>query len=123
MTHETMTGELIVDSVVVLGSLLLMWGLWRAVQPKPVFTIRVEDGKPHVVAGTVTPAFLERVGEVAAANGLSQVAVRGYTHGPLIRLRFSPGINAAARQQLLNWWASFGWAAPRQEQRDHTRCC
>jgi hypothetical protein len=118
-----MTGEFLVDSVIVLGSLLLMWGLWRAVQPKPAFRIRVEDGKSHVVMGKVTPAFLERVREVAATNGLSQVVVSGYAHGPLIRLRFSPEINEAGRQQLLNWWASFGWAAPRQDQRDRTGCC
>jgi len=116
-----MTAEWITNCVVVLASLLLMWGLWRAVQPKPVFTVRVVDGKSQVVAGTVTPAFLERVREVAVANGLSQIAIYGYTHGPLIRLRFSAEINEADRQQLLNWWASFGWAAPRAGRSDYSQ--
>jgi hypothetical protein len=112
-----MTAESIVNVFDVLVSGTVVWALWRAGQPKPVFTIRVIDGRPQTISGTVTSAFLERVGEVVAANGISAGAVRGYAYGSLIRLRFSAEITGDARQQLRNWWASFGWRA-----RHHDDC-
>ena len=71
------------------------------------------DGKLTADEGTVTPAFLTRVREVAAANGVSRGVVSGFAHGEFIRLRFSKDVPEPARQQLRNWWASSGWSAPK----------
>ncbi len=108
-----MGSEWITDVVVVLIVGALGFALWRASRPRPVFVIRVVDGQPQVVDGTVTPAFLQRVREVAAANAIARATVSGVVHGAFIRLQFSAEINEAGRQQLRNWWATFGWAPPR----------
>lgn len=89
----------------------IVWALWNAGQPQALFTVRLWDGKTQV-EGTVTPAFLERIREVAASNGFASGIVRGYAKGSLIRLWFSSEIPEAGRQQLRNWWASFGWPPP-----------
>ena len=90
---------------------MLVWGLWRAAQPRWLFTVRVVDGTPQAADGAVTPAFLERVREVAAANDNSHGTVSGYACGAFIRLKFSAEFTEPGRQQLPNWWATFGWAA------------
>jgi hypothetical protein len=108
-----MTAESISNFVLVLIVGAVAWMFWRAAQPRRLFTVRIVDGAPKAAEGTITPAFLERVGEVAAANEISQGSISGYAHGPLIRLKFSAEFTDVSRQQLRNWWATFGWAAPR----------
>ncbi len=88
------------------------WALWRHAQPRPLFTVRVVDGKPQAKVGTVTPAFMERIREVAVANEIIQGKVSGFPQGTLVQLRFSPQFTESARQQLRNWWAVHGWSAP-----------
>lgn len=78
-----------------------------------MFVVRVTDGKPLAVAGTVTPAFLACIREIAAAHSVGRCTVRGFAGGTFIRLRFSAEVPPSARQQLRNWWASFGWRAGR----------
>jgi hypothetical protein len=107
-----MTSDTIAKVIVLLIGGSLVWALWRAAQPKLVFAIRVIEGKPQVVKGTVTPAFLDRIAEVAAANKISHGTVRGFARGTFIRLRFSAETTDDARQQLRNWWATFGWSMP-----------
>ena len=115
-----MSAESITEAVVVLAGCAAAWGLWRAGRPRAVFVVRLEDGKAGAAEGTVTPAFLARVREVAATNGVSHGVVSGFAHGEFIRLRFSAEIPQPARQQLRNWWASSGWSAPRS--RETHRC-
>jgi hypothetical protein len=114
------TAESIINIVILTAACALGWALWRAGQPKPVFNIRVVDGAPQATEGTITPAFLQRVREVFAAHEISGGVVRGYAYGIVIRLRFSQEVTEPARQQLRNWWATFGWPAPR---RSVTRRC
>jgi hypothetical protein len=114
-----MSSESITEVVVVLAACAAAWGLWRAGRPRAVFLVRLADGKPTAAEGTVTPAFLARVREVAAANGVSRGLVSGFAHGEFIRLRFSSEIPERARQQLRNWWASSGWSAPKKFDAKH----
>jgi hypothetical protein len=107
-----MTAESVAQFVIVATACALAWGFWRAAQARPTFTIRVADGAPEAVMGVVTPAFLQRIREVATAQGIARGVVRGYAHGSLIRLHFSTEFSEPSRQQLRNWWATFGWAAP-----------
>src|SRR5262245_51838027 len=100
--------------VVLLIAGLLIWGLWRAGQPRRVFMVRIADGEPRCVAGAVTPAFLARVREVAAAHGAKAGWVRGLARGARIRLAFSRQIPEPARQQVRNWWVVSGWSAGRR---------
>jgi Protein of unknown function (DUF3634) len=108
-----MGAESITNFVIVFIGCGLVWGLWRASQPRRLFTVRVVDGTPHAADGKVTTAFLERIREVAAANDISDGTISGYAFGAFVRLKFSAEFNEAGRQQLRNWWATFGWAAPR----------
>jgi hypothetical protein len=108
-----MTADQFATGVFVAIGGVLAWAFWRAAQPKPMFEVRLIDGRTQAVHGTVTPAFMERLQEVAVANEVSQCAVWGYAHGPHIRLKFSAEMTEEGRQQLRNWWATFGWAAPR----------
>jgi hypothetical protein len=92
----------------------LAWVLWRNSRPRPVFMVRLAAGQPSAIDGTVTPAFLVRLREIAAAHQLLDAEVAGFAHDGVIRLHFSRGVPAAARQQLRNWWAMHGWNAPRR---------
>ena len=103
-----MTGESFTVFVFVIVGCVLIWGLWRQ-----LFTVRIIDSTPRAASGTVTPAFLERVREVVATNRMSQGTIIGYAYGRFIRLTFSSEFTEPARQQLRNWWATFGWAAPK----------
>src|SRR6185312_10699448 len=97
---------------VALVTCLLLWTVWKAAKPQSVFTIRIVNGSPQPIDGKITPAFLTRVQEVAAANAISHGTINGYAHGQFIRLGFSAEIPESAQQQLRNWWATFGWNAP-----------
>ena len=90
----------------------VQYGLWRASQPTPLFTVTLSEGIPRATFGAVTPEFLTRVTEVAAAHGVTRGTIRGLAHGERIRLQFSANIPEPARQQLRNWWATFGWRPP-----------
>lgn len=89
---------------------LVLWGVWRATLPPQVFAVRIVRGKPFARRGTVTPAFVQQVEEVAAGHGVVAGWVWGevVNHGR-IRLKFSAQFPATARQRLRNWWAEFGW--------------
>jgi hypothetical protein len=103
--------DLIVRCVALLIGGLVIWSLWRAAQPRPAFVVRITGGEPRAVTGTVTPAFLERVREVAAEWGITAGRVTGLPRGRRIRLAFSRHIPQRARQQLRNWWVMSGWPA------------
>jgi hypothetical protein len=109
----SMTAENLVNTFILLTAAVLAWAFWRSAQPRPVFSIRLVDGKPETRHGVVTAALLDRVREVAAAGGVSTGTVDGFAHGRFIRLRFSKEFTEPNRQQLRNWWATFGWGLPR----------
>jgi hypothetical protein len=90
----------------------LIWTLWRAGRPTRYFTIRIVHGDPRAVHGTVTPALLRLVREVAAFNDLKEGRISGVERGSGVGLEFSRSIPAPARQQLRNGWGSLGWKAP-----------
>src|SRR5690242_5235647 len=108
-----MPADFVTSAFILALSGAVVWGLWRAAQPKAIFTIRIVDGVPQASSGTVTPAFLLRVREVAEAHAISTGALNGFAHGQKIRLRFSQEFSPTACQQLRNWWATFGWSAPK----------
>jgi hypothetical protein len=99
--------------VVLLIAGWVIWGLWRAGRPQRVFVVRITDGKPQAITGTVTAAFLQRVREVAAEHGVKTGQVWGLARGARISLGFSRQITAPACQQVRNWWAVSGWSAGR----------
>jgi hypothetical protein len=92
---------------------LVVWGLWRVSRPKRLFVVRIADGKPGATTGTMTPALLDFVGEIAAEHDIATGEVRGVAQGNLIRLEFSREFPKEARQQLRNWWSISGWPAGR----------
>jgi hypothetical protein len=106
----TQTETLVVVSIA--GA--VAWALWRTSRTRPVFRVRLAAGQASAIDGMVTPAFLVRLREIAAAHHLLDAEVAGFAHEGVIRLYFSRGVPAAARQQLRNWWAMHGWNAPRR---------
>jgi hypothetical protein len=93
--------------------------LWFACRGQYVFVVHVAAGKPRVVRGLVTQAFLQEIAEVFGQHGVTRGAVRGAARGRLIALSFSPGVPAACRQRLRNIWAMSGWPArPSRDRRE-----
>ena len=103
--------ELLEKGLALLVGGLIIWGLWRAVQPRPVFVVRIVHGEPRPIFGRVTQAFLQRLREVAANHGVTTGRVTGLVSRGRIRLQFSRQIPEPGRQQLRNWWAVSGWLA------------
>ena len=91
--------------------LIVVWGVWSAIHPQPVFVVRVEDGKARAVRGKVTPAFLQQIGETCDRHGVRRGVVRGMANGSRIALAFSGSIPPSCRQQLRNLWHLSGWSA------------
>jgi hypothetical protein len=103
--------ELLGKAVVLFVIGLVIRELWRALQPRRFFVVRIVAGKPRVVAGTVTAAFVRQIGEVAKEHGVTAGRVSGVERGPRIGLEISRQFPAAGRQQLRNWWAASGWGS------------
>jgi hypothetical protein len=99
--------ELLLRLVVVAA---VVWACWSAFQPSCTFIVRIIDGMPRTVKGTVTAAFLEEVRRICHDHGVRNGAVRGIVNRNRISLAFSGGIPPAGQQQLRNWWAISGWS-------------
>jgi hypothetical protein len=91
----------------------VLWGLWTAAKPRPLFEIELLDGTLQVKVGKATPAFLQTIEEIAEANDITEATISGYANGTRIRLGFSREVPDDCRQQLRNWWAEHGWPAPK----------
>lgn len=102
-------------ALVVVG--VVIWGILRAARPLPLFAVRVVNGEPQAVRGHVTGALLDRVREVAAEHRVRTGLVTGVIKGSRISLKMSGHFPPPAQQQLRNWWAEFGWPAPRPTRR------
>ncbi|MCC7084132.1 MAG: DUF3634 family protein [Pirellulales bacterium] len=69
------------------------------------------DGTLQVKIGTVTPAFLQVIDEIAAANHIVEATISGDARGARVRLTFSSHVPVHCQQQLRNWWADHGRVA------------
>ncbi len=115
-----MSAEFLTNLAAIAVGGFVLWGLWYAAQPRPLFEIHLLDGTLQVKIGKVTPAFLQTIEEIAEANDLTEAIVRGYTRGTRIRLKFSAEVPEPCQQQLRNWWAEHGWTAPKVIRKN---CC
>jgi hypothetical protein len=102
---------LLLQAAVLVGAGLLVYVIWRASRPRRLFAVRLRDGEATATTGTVTPAFLQCVREVAAEHGVHKGHVLGITDGRRIRLEFSRQFPPKGRQQIRNWWGVSGWRA------------
>ena len=92
------------------------WAVWRLGPESALFVVRIDRGEPHAVSGTVTPAFLSVLREVAAQHRIANARIRGVAAGKQVRLEFSRQFPPAACQQVRNWWGVSGWrSAPRRQ--------
>jgi hypothetical protein len=113
------TVDLLWDGLVLVVAASIMWGLWRASQPRCAFVVQVRDGEPRVITGTATAAFLQRIREVVASYGVAKATVSGMARGSRIALQFSRDIPPPACQQLRNWWAISGWSLGKNRAANH----
>jgi hypothetical protein len=109
--------EILFQGVIIVLVGLVLRGLWRAGRPQPYFTVRVVNGEPKAVQGTVTPALLRLVAEVVAFNQVKSGRIWGVESSGWIRLKFSKSIPEPARQQLRNGWGAMGWKGPSKKAR------
>lgn len=93
---------------------MIAWAYWRASRPRLAFKVRIVDGQPAAIEGKVTRAFLTRLRDAAADHGIARAEIAGYEHEGTIRLKFSRQTPMEARQQIRNWWAMYGRAAPQR---------
>jgi hypothetical protein len=90
---------------------LVLWAIWSAVRPRPVFEVRISEGTPRIARGTVASAFVQEVGEVCRRHGVRDGAVRGVAQeSGRISLTFSGDMPPSCRQQLRNIWSLSGWS-------------
>jgi hypothetical protein len=108
-----------------LGTLLLFgligWAILRACHRRPVFVIRIQEGQPRVVRGTVTKAFLGEIRALCLHHGVTRGTVRGQIHGNQIGLDLSGPIPPEYKQQLRNVWVMSGWSTARHLKRRRGR--
>ena len=98
------------DSLWKLAAFLIIgWVVWKMLQPRCAFVLKVVEGVPTAVHGTVTPAFLQQVQQVCSQHGVQSGIVRGLVYGRRISLTFSKQFPPEGQQQLRNWWAVSGW--------------
>jgi hypothetical protein len=97
--------------IVLVIVILLGCGLYAASRPRPLFAVRIEEGKPLAVRGTITRGFLQDVADTCARHDVRRGEVSGVADGRRIHLRFSGPIPPACRQQLRNLWNISGWPA------------
>jgi hypothetical protein len=90
---------------------LIAWVLWHFLRPRAAFVVRIEDGKPRVERGTVTPAFLHEIDDTCRRNQVARGLVRGVLRDGRIVLEFSAEIPSSCQQQLRNLWSISGWSA------------
>ncbi len=95
-------GEWIVKLLVIA---ITVWLIWSIVQPRYVFTIRINRGQPSVRKGKVTAAFLSRVAVVCRESGVRRGWIGGVRHGKRVSLRFSRQFPPGPQQRLRNEWA------------------
>ena len=89
-------------NLVILG--LVIWGGWLICQPRYLFVVRISQGKPRLVKGKATAAFLQQVNETCSQAGLKSGWVGGVRRGKHVALVFSRSFPQACRQQLRNIW-------------------
>jgi hypothetical protein len=95
----------VVDVLLKLGLLLLVaWGLWSALRPRPQFVVRITNGVPHVARGKVAATFLQEISAACDRHGVRRGEVRGVAAGTRIALKFSSAMPDRCRQQLRNVW-------------------
>jgi hypothetical protein len=88
---------------VALGGLVIA-GLWYAASPRPVFSLRIENGCVRTTRGNPPKYFFHKVEDVCHASGIADGMVHGMRWGRKITLRFSGPIPDDCRQKLRNLW-------------------
>ncbi|HLW66526.1 MAG TPA: DUF3634 family protein [Gemmataceae bacterium] len=80
------------------------WVVWMLLQPRYVFEIRLQQGKPLVRKGKVTAAFLAEVAAICRDDHVSAGWIGGVMRGKRVALRFSRHFPPGAQQRLRNEW-------------------
>jgi hypothetical protein len=80
------------------------WIIWSTFGLQCTFEVRVSEGIPELVRGTVSHGFLQEIAEVCSRHGVTEGVVRGVKKADRIGLSFSAGVPCACQQQLRNLW-------------------
>lgn len=84
------------------------WVIWSLLQPRYVFEICVEGGRPSIRRGKVTKAFLHRAALVCQECGVARGWIGGVRRGRCVALRFSRHFPSGPQQRLRNEWLAAG---------------
>ncbi len=88
-------------------------GTLAGLPARAAFEIRIQEGHPRVVRGTVTKAFLGEIRALCLHDGVTWGTVRGQIRGNQIGLDLREPLPPAYRQQLRNVWVMSEWSAGR----------
>lgn len=91
-------------AIKVLVITFVTWVIWSTLQPRYAFLIRINDGRPWVRTGKVTPAFLVRVAEACRESAVGRGWIGGVLRGRRTVLKFSRQFPPRLRQRLRNEW-------------------
>jgi hypothetical protein len=86
---------------------LVAWGAWIALLPKPIFKIRVARGSLRVTRGKVTADFQQQAAEIFDQWKISRGWFGAVQRGRRPTLVFSHSVPAGCRQQLRNLWTNY----------------
>jgi Protein of unknown function (DUF3634) len=87
---------------------LVVVALWRLLQPRYAFVIRIAGGQARVRRGKVTPIFLQQILEACEQAGVASGWVSGTQRGKRMVLVFSRNIPAGCQQRIRNAWVAGG---------------
>jgi len=90
--------------LMILLAAFIGWIIWSISRPRYQFVVKVRDGVPDVLRGSVSRAFVQEIAEVSTRHGVRDCVVRGIAKGERIGLSFSETVPAACQQQLRNLW-------------------
>lgn len=88
-------------AITITGVLLFLF--W----PRPVFVIRIADGKARSKRGRIPKGFLSECELLAGENNIKNATIRGVKKRGSVHLTFSGQIPDAAVQRFRNIWRQY----------------
>jgi hypothetical protein len=95
--------EYVIVSVALVVALVVI--AWLVTASSRVWVIRLRNGTPVLVKGTIAPMVVSELGEVLERHGVRRGALYGVKRRGTVGLGFSPSIPQRCRQALRNVWS------------------
>ena len=91
----------IVQFVAAAAAIALVWWLIR---PRPVFVIRIREGRAELDSGEAPDEFVEDCRRIARDCRIADGAVTGYRRSGHVTLKFAGQVDPSEHQRFRNAW-------------------